>query len=409
MPTYVATVRDASGVRKQERLQAGSPSEARRSLREQGFYVQDIQESKGLNLEDLASLDVNELLARVSVKDKAIFSRQLAIMINAGVPIVNSLGILATQTTNPKLKKALTSISGQVGQGVSLSQAMGRHPVCFDPLYVSMVQAGEAGGVLDETMSRLSKLLEDMARLQNQIKSALAYPAALTLLSVGVFIGMTVFLIPTFAAIFESIGAELPTLTQVMLNISQFLRTPQYSIGGVVALMIVAIAYQQCYRTRAGREIIDRISLKLPIFGDLIQKSSVARFCRTFGSLSRSGVPVLTALAIVRNTSGNQVIANAVDNVRLEVQRGGMISLALQRERVFPVMVVQMISVGEETGELAQMLMKVADFYEDEVGEAVKALTSLLEPIMIVLLGGMVGTILVSMYLPMFSIFDQLG
>jgi type IV pilus assembly protein PilC len=271
-----------------------------------------------------------------------------------------------------------------------------------------MVEAGEVGGVLDEVLNRLAKLLEDVARLQNQIKSALAYPLVVGFLAVAIFIGMTVFLIPIFANIFKELGTTLPPLTQFMLWISEILRSWRLLL--VIGIVIAAgIAYRQYYKTPAGRKTIDRLYLKMPLFGELIQKSSVARFSRTFGSLTRSGVPILTCLEIVRETSGNQVIANAIDAARAEIQQGGMISLALQKEKVFPPMAIQMISIGEETGELDSMLMKIADFYEDEVEQAVKALTSILEPVMIVVLGGMVGTILLSMYLPMFKVFDTLG
>jgi type IV pilus assembly protein PilC len=219
---------------------------------------------------------------------------------------------------------------------------------------------------------------------------------------------MTVFIIPVFANIFKDLGTELPFLTQFLLTVSGILRSWRALIP--IGLFIGgSFAYRQYYKTRLGRETIDRLSLKVPLFGDLIQKSAVARFSRTFGSLTRSGVPILSALEIVRDTAGNQVIANAVDASRLDIQQGGMISIALQKENVFPIMAIQMISIGEETGELDQMLMKVADFYEDEVEQSVKALTSILEPIMIVVLGGMVGVILLAMYLPMFKVFETLG
>jgi type IV pilus assembly protein PilC len=271
-----------------------------------------------------------------------------------------------------------------------------------------MIQAGEVGGVLDDVLNRLSKLLEDVARLQNQIKSAMAYPITVGIIAVLVFLGMTIFLLPTFANIFNELGATLPPFTQFMINISNVLRTPIYAIALVLIIVTLSFVYNQYYQTRVGRETMDRFFLKMPLFGDLIQKTATARFCRTFGALSRSGVPILTALEIVRDTAGNQVISNAVDEARREVQSGGMISLALQREQVFPVMAIQMMSIGEETGEIDTMLMKVADFYEDEVEQAVKALTSIMEPIMIVFLGGMVGSILVAMYLPMFAVMDQI-
>jgi type IV pilus assembly protein PilC len=409
MPTYVVKARDSKGNPKKQKISAASPAEARTALRDQGLFVQDLKEAQTFDPNNIDLSAITDAMTSVTVKDKAIFSRQFAVLINAGVAMVRGLGVLSEQCPNPKLKKALMEINADVQQGTNLSDAMRKHPACFDGLYVSMVQAGEVGGVLDEVMNRLSKLLEDMARLNNQIKSAMTYPVAVGFIATAVFIGMTVFLLPTFANIFEELDAELPVFTQIMLNISDFLRTPAYVVGVIIAIVLLGFAYQRYYATRVGRETMDRFFLKMPLFGDLIQKTAVARFCRTFGSLSRSGVPILTALEIVRDTAGNQVIANAVESARQEIQTGGMISLALQREQVFPTMAIQMISIGEETGEVDTMLMKVADFYEDEVEQAVKALTSIMEPIMIVVLGGMVGAILVAMYLPMFKVMDAVS
>ncbi|MBW4499277.1 MAG: type II secretion system F family protein [Scytonema hyalinum WJT4-NPBG1] len=404
MPTFLARVRDSQGKSKIEKIRADSLAQARINLRQRGYVVQNLKkQSQRFNLKQLKIKFTN-----VSVKDKAVFSRQFAALVNAGVAIVRSLGVLSEQCSNPKLKQALLGISADVQSGINLSEAMRKYPDCFDNLYVSMVEAGEVGGVLDEVLNRLAKLLEDVARLQNQIKSALAYPLVVGFLAVAIFIGMTVFLIPIFTNIFKELGTTLPPLTQFMLWLSEILRSWRLLL--VIGIVIAAgIAYRQYYKTPAGRKTIDRLYLKMPLFGELIQKSSVARFSRTFGSLTRSGVPILTCLEIVRETSGNQVIANAIDAARAEIQQGGMISLALQKEKVFPPMAIQMISIGEETGELDSMLMKIADFYEDEVEQAVKALTSILEPVMIVVLGGMVGTILLSMYLPMFKVFDTLG
>ncbi|MBL1175307.1 type II secretion system F family protein [Pantanalinema sp. GBBB05] len=408
MPTFVARVQDAKGVARKERLVADSLGEARSTLRERGLFIQELKQDDGLSLSfDLK--DIGTSMAKVTVKDKAIFSRQFATLVNAGVAMVRGLGVLSEQCQNPKLKKALTDISSDVQQGVNLSDAMRKHPQCFDGLYVSMVQAGEVGGVLDEVLNRLAKLLEDIARLQNQIKSAMSYPVTVGVLATLIFFGMVRFLLPIFAKIFDEIGVDLPEFTQMMMNISYFVQSP-INLALTVAIIIGAVfAYRQYYKTRVGRETMDRFFLKMPLFGDLIQKTATARFCRTFGALTRSGVPILTCLEIVRDTAGNQVIANAVDEAKREIQTGGMISIALQKEQVFPLMAIQMISIGEETGELDKMLSKVADFYEDEVEQAVKALTSIMEPIMIVLLGGMVGSILLAMYLPMFKVFEKLG
>ncbi|HAA29736.1 MAG TPA: pilus assembly protein PilC [Cyanobacteria bacterium UBA8553] len=404
MPTFIADVRDIKGTARKEKIEANSLDQARIILLNRYPSVGNVRRTLNFNI------DFSELNARFSsltIKDKAIFSRQFAAMVNAGVAMVRCLGILSEQCSNPKLKKALIGISSEVQEGTNLSDAMRKHPECFDALYISMVQAGEVGGVLDEVLNRLSKLLEDMARLKNQIKSAMAYPLVVGFLAVLVFLGMTIFLIPVFAKIFEELGTELPALTKFMVDLSYVLRTYWYLIP--LVFIVPAFVYRQYYKTPMGRLQIDKFKLKMPLFGDLNQKSAVARFCRIFGTLTRSGVPILNSLDIVRDTSGNQVIANAVENAKIEIQNGGMISLALQKEQVFPIMAIQMISIGEETGELDAMLMKVADFYEDEVEQAVKALTSIIEPIMMVLLGGMVAVILLSMYLPLFKVFDAIG
>jgi type IV pilus assembly protein PilC len=405
MPTFVARVQDPQGNARKERISAASVMEARTALRDQGYYIQKIEQSAGFNI-DLQKIQTS--MATVTVKDKAVFSRQFAALVNAGVALVRGLGVLSEQCSNPKLKAALMQISSDVQQGINLADSMRKHPQCFDNLYVSMIQAGEVGGVLDEVLNRLAKLLEDIARLQNQIKSAMAYPVTVGILATIIFVGMTVFLLPIFAEIFASIGADLPEFTLAMLAISKFLRSP-YVLILIIGIPVAGFLYQQYYKTRVGRETMDRLYLKMPLFGDLLQKTATARFCRTFGALTRSGVPILTSMEIVRDTAGNQVIANAIDEARREIQTGGMISIALQREQVFPLMAIQMISIGEETGEIDKMLMKVADFYEDEVEQAVKALTSIMEPIMIIFLGGMVGSILLSMYLPMFKVFEKLG
>lgn len=405
MPTFIAEVRDLKGKAKKEKIEATSPEQARNILQNRYPTVGSVKKAFSFSF-DLQ--EINTALSSVTIKDKAIFSRQFAAMVNAGVAIVRCLGVLSEQCPKPKLKRALVAISSEVQQGTNLSDAMRKHPDCFDNLYVSMVQAGETGGVLDEVLNRLAKVLEDMARLQNQVKSALAYPVAVGIIAILVFFGMTVFLIPIFAEIFKSLGTELPALTQFMLFISGVLRSPAI-IYPIAFIFITVIAFRWYYKTPVGRLQIDGFLLKMPLFGDLNQKSAVARFTRIFGTLTRSGVPILNSLEIVRDTSGNQVIANAIEGAKFEIQQGGMLSLALQKSEVFPLLAIQMISIGEEAGELDAMLMKVADFYEDEVEQAVKALTSLIEPIMMVLLAGMVAVILLSMYLPLFAVFNNLG
>jgi type IV pilus assembly protein PilC len=408
MPTFIAEVRDNQGNTRHEKVSAQTVQIARKRLKKKYQFVQSIRQEKGFDFSKINVQDIEAAMSPVTVKDKAVFSRQFAAMVNAGVAMVRCLSILGEQCANPRMKKALGEISLEVQQGMNLSDAMRRQPECFDNLYVSMIQAGEVGGVLDEVLNRLAKVLEDMARLQNQIKGAMAYPIAVGILAVIVFVGMTVFLIPIFANIFKGLGGELPELTLFMLGVSEVL-TSWRAIIPVIVVISLVVAYKWYYKTPMGRVTMDRFFLKMPIIGDLNEKSAVARFCRIFGTLTRSGVPILSSLDIVRDTSGNQVIANAIEKSKQEVQQGGMLSLALQRERVFPPLAIQMISIGEETGEIDSMMMKVADFYEDEVEQAVKALTSVLEPIMMVFLAGMVAVILLSMYLPMFKIFDKLG
>ncbi|MGV2828718.1 type II secretion system F family protein [Myxosarcina sp. GI1(2024)] len=404
MPIYLAKVKDHSGKILSEKVEAASPEQARSIL--QNRYVAIGKINKSAFDFDLSQLEM--ALAKVTVKDKAVFSRQFSVMVNAGVAIIRALGILSDQAPNIKLKKALLAISAEVQQGTSLSDSMSKHPECFDDLYVYMVEAGEAGGVLDEVLMRLSKLLEDMAKLQNQIKSAMAYPVTVGIFAVLAFLGMTIFLIPVFAGIFDQLGAELPALTKFMLLVSATLRSWK-AIIPVAVFIVGGFLFRSYYKTPTGRLQIDALALKMPLFGDLNQKIAVARFCRVFGTLTRSGVPVLNCFDIVCNTIGNQIIVNAVQSAKKDIQQGGMISLAIQKENVFPPLAIQMISIGEETGELDGMMEKVADFYEDEVEQAVKALTSMIEPLMMVGIALMVGTILLSMYLPMFSIFDQLG
>jgi type IV pilus assembly protein PilC len=403
MPRFRGTLKDTTGKDIKQVMTATSVKEARDTWRQKGYSVIDIKEASGGF--DFQKFQLS--LQSVSVKDLALFSRQLATLVNAGVSMVRGLGIMTDQCTNKKLKLALTEVLDDVQQGTSFSDALRKQPEVFDKLYCAMVQAGETGGVLDDVLARLATLLEDSARLTNQIKSAMTYPAVVTFIALAIFVGMCKFIIPVFSGVFKQLGGELPAFTQILVNISDFLNSPQILIVPV-SVTIFVVVYRWWYKTPAGKLYMDGIFLKLPLFGELVQKTAVARFSRTFGSLSRAGVPILAALEITGDTSGNQVICNALDSARQAVREGGQISPALERTEVFPNMAIQMISIGEETGELDRMLMKVADFYENEVEEAVKALTSLMEPIMILFLGGMVGSIIVGMYLPIFSIMDQI-
>ncbi len=341
------------------------------------------------------------------VKEKAIWASKLAALVDAGVPIVRSLDLMASQQKLPMFKKALTSVGLEVNQGTAMAAAMRQWPKVFDQLTIAMVEAGEAGGVLDESLKRLAKLLEDNARLQNQIKGALGYPVAVLVIAILVFLGMTIFLIPTFAGIFEDLGAELPMFTQLMVDLSALLRSSASLVFAGI-LMVSAWLIGRYYNTNKGRRVLDKFILKLPLFGDLIMKTATAQFCRIFSSLTRAGVPILMSMEISSETAGNSIISDAILDSRTLVQEGVLLSTALTRQKVLPDMALSMLSIGEETGEMDRMLSKVADFYEDEVSATVKALTSMLEPAMIVVVGGIVGSILLAMYLPMFTVFDQI-
>jgi type IV pilus assembly protein PilC len=358
--------------------------------------------------EKLKFSKLNELLeAKPGIKDKAVFASKMSALVNAGVPIVRSIDLMASQQKMPLFKRALQSISLEVNQGISLGEALRRWPKVFDKLSIAMVEAGEAGGVLDDSLKRLAKLLEDNAKLQNQIKGAMGYPVAVLFIAISVFLGMTIFIIPTFAGIFDGLGAELPWFTQMMVDLSSLLRST-FSLYLVLGLIAGVFLFGKFYATPIGRRRVDALVLKLPLFGELIQKTATAQFCRTFSSLTRAGVPILMSLDIVREITNNSIISDAISNSRQDVLQGIPLSVALGRMNVFPDMSISMLSIGEETGEMDAMLSKVADFYEDEVEATVKALTSMLEPAMIVLVGGIVASVLLAMYLPMFSVFDQI-
>ena len=426
MASFVATYQASSGGDRSIRLQAPDLITARKLLRRRGIKAISLQleeaainsSSGGVNraaagsgrsgLQRLGSIDLGAAFEKApGVREKAVFASKLAALVDAGVPIVRSLDLMASQQKLPMFKRALVQIGLDVNQGTAMAAAMRQWPKVFDQLSIAMVEAGEAGGVLDESLKRLAKLLEDNARLQNQIKGALGYPVAVLAIAILVFLGMTIFLIPTFAGIFEDLGAELPVFTQLMVDLSGLLRS-SFSLllagGFLIGLWLLA----RYYATHSGRRVIDRLLLKLPLFGDLIMKTATAQFCRIFSSLTRAGVPILMSLEISSETAGNSIISDAILDSRALVQEGVLLSAALIRQKVLPEMALSMLAIGEETGEMDQMLSKVADFYEDEVSAAVKALTSMLEPAMIVVVGGIVGSILLAMYLPMFTIFDQI-
>jgi len=413
MTAFTVTYTTRAGRKKVLTLEAGSPAEAKRTLRRRGINYSNLTRKETASGAAPAGPPVSQgswsrlMESPPSVKEKAVFASKLATLVNAGVPILRSIDLIYRQQKSRLFRRALAAMIEEVNQGENLASSMRLWPKVFDKLTIAMVEAGEAGGVLDETLKRLAKLLEENAKLQNQIRSALSYPVTVFVIAILVFLGMTIFIIPTFAEIFDQLGADLPVFTQMMVDLSKTLRSP-FSLVLVGFLMMSAFGLKTFYDTPAGRRRVDQLFLRLPLFGDLIQKTATAQFCRTLASLSKAGVPIMMSLDILTDTATNSIFADAISNSRTDVSEGIPLSTALTMKNVFPELAISMLIVGEETGNMDEMLSKVADFYEDEVTSSVKILTSLIEPFMIVLVGGIVASILVAMYLPMFSVFEKI-
>jgi type IV pilus assembly protein PilC len=343
---------------------------------------------------------------KVSAKNLAVFTRQFSVMIDAGLPLVQCLDILGSQEEDKNFAAVILQTRTDVESGASLADAMRKHPKTFDPLFTNMVAAGEAGGILDTILKRLATYIEKAVKLQGQVKSAMIYPVAVVVIA-GAVVGLILWkVIPTFASLFAGLGAQLPLPTRVVIALSDNLvRFFPFLAAGA---FLIGWAFKSYYATSNGRRVIDGISLKAPIIGNILRKIAVARFCRTLSTLIASGVPILDGLEITAKTAGNSIIEDAVMVTRKSIERGETISAPLKETKVFPAMVTQMIGVGEATGALDTMLAKIADFYEEEVDTAVAGLLTLLEPIMIALLGGVVGGIVIAMYLPIFDLISKL-
>jgi len=398
MPVFEYKGKTLAGAQVQGELAAKSREELERLLRQNRVLVSSIRKKP-------AEIKI-KFGTGVKKVDISRFTRQFATMIGAGLPMVQCLEILAAQLESQELRRIIGQIKEGVQGGSTLSDAMARHPKVFDQLYTNMVEAGEMGGALDTILVRLAVYREQSDALARKIKGALAYPIVIMVVAVGVTVGMLTFVVPTFANMFGSLGAELPGPTQVVLDISNFF---QSNILFMAAGVIVAgIAFVYWVRTESGRAIFDASILKAPLFGNLLRKTAVARFTRTLGTLLSSGVSIIDAMEITAKTAGNVVIAKAIRKAVMSIAEGDTITGPLKESGVFPPMVTQMISVGEKTGGLDEMLAKIADFYDEEVDAAVSTLTSLLEPIIIVGMGGVVGALLVAMYLPMFDIIGKI-
>src|SRR5918998_4892702 len=403
MATYAFKALDLSGAPTKGEMEAGDKQAVAAQLRSKGLIVVDIEEQAAASAGDILAR-----FRRVKADDLVIATRQLATMVNSGMSLLRALYVIEEQTENEKLREIWIDVRKDVEAGLALSDALAKHPDLFNELYVAMVQAGETGGILDNTLVRVATQLEKDAALRRQIKAAMIYPSMIGGFAFVVLFALVAFLVPVFETIFKDFGGELPAITKFTVWLSHLATQRFYVLfGGAFA---VFWAFRTWKRTERGRMQWDRLKLKFPMkIGDIVQKVALARFSRTFSGLVAAGVPMLEAIDITGRTSGNKVIEKAMVDVRESVKKGGSLTAPMMEvPEAFPVMVTQMIGVGEETGALETMMTKIADFYEEQVEAAVKALTSILEPVMIVIVGAIVGFIVIAMYLPMFKVYDSI-
>lgn len=401
MSTYVFKAMDLAGGKARGEIEADSKQAVSDQLKQRGLIVLDIADKHAS-----ANIEI-KLFQRVGANDLAIFSRQLSTMISSGMSILRALYVLEEQTENKLLKETIVAVRKDVEAGLSLSDSLARHPKVFSPLFVAMTQAGETGGVLEDALVRVADQLQKDAALRRQIKSAMVYPCLVVVFAVGVMMALVSFLVPVFEGVFKEFGGHLPAITQVSVALSHLVRHDWWLlIGGTV---IVVTAFVRWKKTTWGRKQWDRFRLHVPMkIGTIVQQIAVARWSRTLASLTSAGVPLLQALEITGRTGGNVVVEESMEDVIASVKRGGTISAPLAQQPIFPSIVTHMVGVGEETGALDQMLDRVAEFYEEQVEASVKALTSILEPIMIIVIGGIVGFIVISMYLPLFEVYNSI-
>jgi len=400
--SYAYKAKDRSGQIVSGNIEGDNTTAVVTKLRQMGYTVLNVNEKAA----GVGGINIQLFKKKVKLKDVAIFSRQFATMINSGLSLTKSLNILAEQTENPTLAEVITGIQKDVEAGQTLSDAIGRHDQVFSSLFINMVKAGETGGVLDDVLVRVAEHHEGEVTLKAKIKSAMTYPVVMFIMSMLILFAMLTFVVPVFVGMFASLGGDLPLPTKVLVALSGFIRGFWYLlIAGVMGLRYAIKTYK---KTTQGRMTIDKLKLRLPVFGNLNSKLAIARFTRTFGTLVTSGVPILQALEIVSATSGNEVVSKAIKATRVSIKEGETIAKPLAQSPIFPPMVVQMISVGEETGALDTMLQKIADFYEEEVATMVEGLTALIEPLMIAVMGTIIGGIIISLYLPMFKLITLL-
>ncbi len=428
MAKYNYVALDLKGKEVRGELESDSTTGAISRIREMGYFPTDVKEAKkaaapgapaaagpgaapkkskkGMSMElRLPGMGGGKVKSKVLTS----FTRQLATLIDAGLPLLRGLSVLRNQEKSPSLKRAMTQIAEGVEAGSTFSEALAQHPKIFNKLYVNMVRAGEAGGVLDVTLNRLAEFMEKAQKIKNKVISAMVYPSVVIFVAIAILSFLMTFVVPKFEEIFADLldGGSLPKLTQVVMAVSKIIKSQFLVVVGCLVVLVIIV--KASAKTTGGRYLLDKIKLNSPVFGPLIRKVAIARFTRTLGTLISSGVPILQALNIVRETAGNAVVARAVTQVHDAVKEGERIVQPLEASGIFPPMVVSMVEVGEETGALPDMLMKIADVYDDEVDNAVTALTSLLEPIMIVFLAFVVGTIVIALFLPLIDIIGKLG
>ena len=402
MPDYVWRGVNRKGKKKKGEMEADSENFVRLTLRRQGIEPTKIKPKP----KDLFE-NVKFLQPKVTEKDIVVMTRQFATMIDAGLPLVQCLEILFSQQENKTFKRILKNIKEDVEEGSTFADALKQHPEVFDDLFVNLVAAGEIGGILDIILNRLAAYIEKAAKLKKKVKGAMTYPIVVMVIAVLVVAVILIFVIPVFQSMFADFGKALPVPTQVVVAMSHFVKN--YILYIIVGFVLLIFAFRRFYKTEKGRALVDKVVLEIPVFGMLLRKVAVAKFTRTLGTMISSGVPILDSLDIVAATAGNMTIEEAIRETRQSISEGRTIAEPLADSEVFPSMVVQMISVGEATGALDTMLGKIADFYDDEVDAAVDALTAMLEPFMMVFLGGTIGGLVVSMYLPIFQMAGAMG
>jgi len=426
MPNYHYTALDAKGEQANGELAAATEAEAVQKLRAQGLYPTHIaEEGKGkpgiaakspAKKAKAKSMNITIGKGKSTVKPKVlmVFTRQLATLIDSGLPLLRSLTVLGKQEPNPVLKSTISSLADSVQGGSTFSESLAQHPKMFNKLYVNMVKAGELGGVLEVVLNRLAEYQEKAQKLKNKIVSAMVYPAIVMFIAVAILIFLMVFIVPKFKEMFSETDSDLPLISQIVFGFSEFCLNR--TIAGIPNVVWIFVAAGAAYaglnaigKTKGGRKTIDNLKLRAPVFGDIQRKSAVSRFARTLGTLVTSGVPILQALNITRDTAGNVIISDAISKVHEAVKEGESIVTPLSSSGVFPNMVISMVDVGEETGQLPEMLLKVADVYDDEVDNAVTALTSILEPIMIVILALVVGAVVFALFLPLIKMISTMS